>query len=84
MLESGATYGDLRGIQLQGRATLVEDTETVRAIGEAIYRRNASADGELTPAQLQIIAAQAPKRIAVIVEPASVASWDHAKLGGVR
>ncbi|MDE3231108.1 MAG: pyridoxamine 5'-phosphate oxidase family protein [Chloroflexota bacterium] len=84
MLESGATYGDLRGIQLQGRATLVEDTETVRAIGEAIYRRNASADGELTPAQLQIIAAQAPKRIAVIVEPASVASWDHAKLGALR
>ncbi|HEX8732727.1 MAG TPA: TIGR03618 family F420-dependent PPOX class oxidoreductase [Ktedonobacterales bacterium] len=84
MLESGATYGELRGVQIQGRATLVEDAEAVRAIGEAIYRRNASADGELTPAHLQIIAAQAPKRIVVIVEPTRVTSWDHAKLSGVR
>lgn len=83
MLESGATYGELRGVQIRGIATLVEDPARVREVGEAIYRRNASADGELTPAHRQIIAAQAPKRIVVIVEPTSIASWDHAKLGGI-
>jgi PPOX class probable F420-dependent enzyme len=81
MTESGATYGELRGVQVSGRATLVEEIAAVQAIGEAIYRRNASADGKLTSAQLQIIAAQAPKRIGVIVEPTAIASWDHAKLG---
>ncbi len=85
MLESGAAYEELRGVQVRGRATLVEDVAAVQAIGEAIYRRNASSgtlDGALTAAQIQIIAAQAPKRIGVIVEPTAIASWDHSKLGG--
>jgi PPOX class probable F420-dependent enzyme len=81
MMESGATYGELRGVQMRGRATLVEDVVRVQALGEAIYRRNASPDGALTPQQLQIIAAQAPKRIGVVIEPLAIASWDHSKLG---
>ena len=84
MMESGATYGELRGVQIRGRARLVEDAERVRAIGEAIYRRNACPDGALTPQQQATIAAQAPKRIGVSVEPTTVASWDHAKLSGVH
>ena len=84
MLESGAIYEELRGVQIRGAATLIEETARVQAIGEAIYRRNASPDGALTGAQLQTIAAQAPKRIGVIVEPITIASWDHSKLGGVR
>ncbi|HEY8324223.1 MAG: pyridoxamine 5'-phosphate oxidase family protein [Ktedonobacterales bacterium] len=84
MLESGAIYEELRGVQIRGAATLIEETARVQAIGEAIYRRNASPDGALTAAQLQTIAAQAPKRIGVIVEPTTIASWDHSKLGGVR
>ncbi|MGH2503132.1 MAG: pyridoxamine 5'-phosphate oxidase family protein, partial [Ktedonobacterales bacterium] len=84
MLESGAVYEELRGVQIRGAATLIEETARVQAIGEAIYRRNASPDGALTDAQLQTIAAQAPKRIGVIVEPTTIASWDHSKLGGMR
>jgi PPOX class probable F420-dependent enzyme len=84
MLESGSAYEELRGVQIRGAATLIEETARVQAIGEAIYRRNASPDGALTDAQLQTIAAQAPKRIGVIVEPTTIASWDHSKLGGVR
>ncbi|HET9110482.1 MAG TPA: TIGR03618 family F420-dependent PPOX class oxidoreductase [Ktedonobacterales bacterium] len=82
MMESGATYDQLRGLQISGRATLVEDPEQVLALGEAIYRRNSSVDGTLTPQQMQTIARQALKRIGVIVEPISIASWDHSKLGG--
>ena len=84
LLESGATYGELRGVQVHGVATLIEDAERVRAIGEVIYRRNASVDSALAPEQLQTIAAQAPKRLVVVVEPTSIVSWDHSKLGGVR
>jgi PPOX class probable F420-dependent enzyme len=83
LMESGATYTELRGVQVHGVATLIEDTARVQAMGEAIYRRYAS-DGELSEQSRQIVAAQAPKRIAVIVEPTAIASWDHAKLGGLR
>ncbi len=84
LIETGATYGELRGVQITGRATLIEDTERVRAIGEAIYLRNASVNGALTAEQLQTIAAQAPKRLIVVVEPTFIVSWDHSKLGGIR
>ncbi len=53
MLESGDAYEELRGVQIHGVARLIEDAEQVREVGEAIYRRNASADGQLTPAQRQ-------------------------------
>ncbi len=82
MIESGVGYLELRGVQISGVATLVEEVARVQTMGEAIYRRNASADGALSPQQRQIIAAQAPKRIGVIVEPTSIVSWDHTKLGG--
>ncbi|HZC07400.1 MAG TPA: TIGR03618 family F420-dependent PPOX class oxidoreductase [Ktedonobacterales bacterium] len=84
MMESGANYAELRGVQISGRATLVEDPAQVRALGEAIYRRNSSVAGALTPQQTQTIDKQAPKRIGVIVEPISIASWDHSKLGGAH
>lgn len=84
MLESGDVYEELRGVQIRGAATLIEETACVAAIGEAIYHRNASHGGALTDAQLRTIATQASKRIGVIVEPTTIASWDHSKLGGVR
>jgi PPOX class probable F420-dependent enzyme len=82
LLESGETYGTLRGVQIHGTATLITEPARVREIGEALYRRNNdSAFGEQSQ---QIVAAQAPKRVVVIVEPTHIASWDHAKLGGPR
>ena len=85
LLESGAVYSELRGVQIHGTATLITDTERVRAIGEALYRRNNDRElGELSEASRQSVAAQAPKRIVVVVEPTSIVSWDHAKLGGVH
>lgn len=83
LLESGATYTELRGVQIHGHATLTDAPATVQALGEAVYQRN-NASGELSAQDRRTIAAQAPKRIAVIVEPISIASWDHTKLGGVR
>ncbi len=84
LLETGATYAELRGVQILGWARLIEDPTWVRTLGESIYRRNASVGGALSSAQSQIIATQAPKRIGVIVEPTHIASWDHAKLRGLR
>jgi PPOX class probable F420-dependent enzyme len=80
LVEAGEAYGELRGVQIKGRATLSDDYTIVQRIGEAIWARYV--DGALDEAQRQVIAAQAAKRIAVVVEPVAIASWDHRKLGG--
>jgi len=79
LVEDGDEYFDLRGVSIRGQARLVEDLDGILAIGRKVVTRMAGgvdlgADGEA------IVAAQARKRIGVIVEPDKVASWDHGKL----
>lgn len=81
LVESGEHYQELRGVQIKARAILNDDTETVQRIGETIYERYTGAP--LNDATRQMVAAQAPKRVLVFVEPVEVVSWDHRKLGGV-
>jgi PPOX class probable F420-dependent enzyme len=86
LVECGEMYDELRGVQIKGRGEIVTDPAEVRRWGELIWARYAtgaiSAAGELTDAMRQMIAAQATKRIVVVVRPVAVASWDHRKLGG--
>ncbi len=81
LVESGENYEELRGVQIKGRAVLNDDRETVQRIGEVIYERYTG--GPLNDATRQMVAAQAPKRVIVFVEPVEIVSWDHRKLGGV-
>ncbi len=81
LVESGDQYAELRGAQIKGRAELIDDTPSVQRIGESIYTRYT---GPLTEQMRQVVTHQAPKRIAVVVHPLAVASWDHRKLGGIR
>ncbi|MFL6089966.1 MAG: pyridoxamine 5'-phosphate oxidase family protein [Aeromicrobium sp.] len=79
LVEDGDAYFDLRGVSIRGRARLVEDFDGVLAIGRKVVTAMAGgadlgADGEA------LVAAQARKRIGVIVEPEKVASWDHGKM----
>ena len=81
LVESGERYAELRGVQIKGRAELVDDPAAVQRLGEAIYKRNS---GPLTDEDRRVIAKQAQKRIGVIVHPVAIVSWDHHKLGGMR
>lgn len=81
LVETGEQYNELRGVQIKGRAIINDDRETVQRIGERIYERYTG--GPLNDATRQMVAAQAPKRVLVFVEPVEVVSWDHRKLGGV-
>ena len=79
LVEEGDEYFDLRGVSIRGRAQLVEDFESIKAIGRKVVTAMAGgvdvgAEGEA------IVEAQAKKRVGVIVEPLKVASWDHSKL----
>jgi len=80
LVESGEAYDELRGVQIKGRATLIDDPAEVLRLGETIWERYAG--GPLNEAMRQMVAAQARKRIGVIVEPVETATWDHRKLGG--
>ena len=79
LVESGDDYGELRGVQIKGRAIINNDYETVQRIGAIIWERY---NGSLNDASRQMVAAQAAKRVLVFVEPIEVISWDHRKLGG--
>lgn len=80
LVESGQAYHELRGVQIKGRATLIDDRATVQHYGELIFERYT---GPLNENTRPMVAAQAAKRIAVVVNPVEVVSWDHRKLGGV-
>lgn len=79
LVEAGVQYAELRGVQIKGRAELIEETAEVQRIGEMIFER---CTGPLNEGTRQVVAAQAPKRVAVVVHPVEVVSWDHRKLGG--
>jgi hypothetical protein len=66
-------------VQIKGQATIYEDRETVQRYGELIWQRYT---GPLNENTRPMIIAQAAKRIAVVVEPVKITSWDHRKLGG--
>lgn len=80
LVEAGQRYDELRGVQIKGRARLVEDREAVQRLGEMIWVRYT---GPLNDSTRPMVAAQAAKRVAVFVEPLEIVSWDHRKLGGV-
>jgi PPOX class probable F420-dependent enzyme len=84
LVEDGTAYHELRGVSLRGRAELLRDPETVGAVGEAVACRMLRLDD---PAALGAegraeVARQATKRLAVVVHPTHVASWDHRRLVG--
>lgn len=80
LVEAGHSYQELRGVQIKGRATIVDDRATVQLYGERIFERYT---GPLSESVRPMIAAQAAKRLVVVVEPVEIVSWDHRKLDGV-
>lgn len=80
MLEAGRTYAELRGVVIEGRAEVDDDTpETARIMGLV----GAKYDGIPAPTDTPEAALKvASKRVTVRIKPVNVVSWDHRKLGG--
>ena len=57
------------------------DLETVTALGTEIFERYGA--GQTGPEFLEVVRAQAAKRVGLRFVPESIASWDHRKLAGV-
>lgn len=77
LVEDGADYFELRGVQVTGTVRLVADQAGVLDIG----RRIAAGLGGVPAGALGgYVAHAARKRAGYIVEPTRVVSWDHRKL----
>jgi PPOX class probable F420-dependent enzyme len=76
-VEAGSEYHELRGVMLTADVTIHRDTDRVAAFGLELFARYA---GELTDDVRAMVAAQAPKRVALQFTERSRATWDHRKL----
>jgi PPOX class probable F420-dependent enzyme len=81
LVEDGEDYFELRGASITGKARLIEDYEEILALGSRVAKRMAG-DVDLGEFGDQIVANQATKRVAVVVEPDRIATWDHRKMRG--
>ncbi len=81
LVESGDSYDQLRGVELRGRGTIVDEYDAVLEIGKAVGVKY-NGPSALDDSALPFFEAQATKRVGVVFEIEHVASWDHTKLGG--
>ena len=80
LVETGAKYEELRGVQVRGRGEIVEDRAVIDRVGELVYGRYN--DGPINDTVREALAVVGAKRVAIVVHPDTVITWDHRKLGG--
>jgi PPOX class probable F420-dependent enzyme len=79
-VEEGVEYEVLRGVMLETDVTIHRETEDVAALGVEIFTRYTG--GALDDDTRAMVAAQAPKRVALEFVERTRVTWDHRKLGG--
>lgn len=78
MIEAGDTYDTLRGVSIEGRGEIVDDTDAAFAVGVSVWERyTGHYSDDLRPAIEQLL----HNRVVVRVIPERTRSWDHRKLG---
>jgi PPOX class probable F420-dependent enzyme len=82
LVESGDSYGELRGVELVGTARIVEDFDEIVAIGRAVAAKYQGTEVASSPEVLAFLEGQARKRVGVVIDVDRVVSWDHTKLAG--
>jgi len=77
MVEAGERYEELRGVELVGRAEIVEDPQQLWAIGLSVYERYT---GPYTDDAKSALEYTLKKQVGVRLRADRVVSWDHRKL----
>ena len=78
MIEDGHTYDTLRGVSFEGRGVIVEDPDTIWAVGVNVWERYT---GPYTDEMKPFVELMMNKRVVVRVDVDRVRSWDHRKMG---
>ena len=81
IVESGESYNELRGVEMTGRARVIEDRDQIFEIGKAVALKY-TGPAALEADSLPFIEAQVSKRLGVVIDVDRWVSWDHTKLGG--
>jgi len=82
MIETGHSYLELRGVEIEAEAEIHRALETVLALAKEVTVRYSSGIESVDGDAAAALEAQARKRAAVRFRAVRVASWDHRKLGG--
>jgi len=78
LFEDGDYYEELRGVELVGRAEIVDDPDQLWKLGISVFERYYGAySDDLKP----FLEAMLNKRVAVKMHAERTVSWDHRKLG---
>jgi PPOX class probable F420-dependent enzyme len=77
LVEAGHTYDQLRGVALEGRGTVIEDTDVVWDVCVDIFNRY---NGEYTEEMRPLVELMAKNRVVVRLDVDRARSWDHRKL----
>ena len=77
LVEAGDRYENLRGVELVGRARIVEDPDQVSEFGVSMWERYVSSYSE---EQRPLVDAMMHNRVVVAIDVTRVVSWDHRKL----
>jgi PPOX class probable F420-dependent enzyme len=80
-VEAGERYEELRGVMIEASAQIHRETELVAEFGAELFQRYGG--GSTGPEFIDVVRAQAAKRVALQFAPRRTASWDHRKLAGV-
>ena len=83
LVETGTEYVELRGVMIEAEAELIRDVEQVVGFAKELTVRYSEGIDSVEGDAAAALEAQAPKRVAIRFRAKRVASWDHAKLGGV-
>ncbi len=80
LVEAGDSYDQLRGVELVGTMEVIDDTELLMGIAVSVLERY---HPEVAEADRQAVAEMVvKKRVALVLRPDKVVSWDHRKLSG--
>jgi hypothetical protein len=82
LIETGHSYGELRGAMIEAEAVIHRDPETIVAFAEELTLRYSEGISSVEGDARAALEAQAPKRVAIRFRALRTATWDHAKLGG--
>jgi PPOX class probable F420-dependent enzyme len=78
LFEDGDYYEELRGVELVGRAEIIEDPDRLWSLGVSVFERYyAPYSEELKP----FIETMLHKRVGIQLQVERTVSWDHRKLG---
>lgn len=78
LFEDGDTYEELRGVELVGKAEIVEDPARMFDLGVSVFERYyGSYSDDLRP----FVETMLHKRVVIKVDVERTVSWDHRKLG---